>query len=156
MKLFSRKNDTGISRSELSDVLDQHAKDLIAGNEAPDALLAQHPDADPNALRHLFSLGRGTYRVLSAARVEPSRDFVEDLKSKLMQEEAYHDASAERWRGRQAWASDRGMALGSIVAILAAVAVLVHVVGTIVLLVAFIIGLGRNKQHEEVPTTSTP
>lgn len=155
MKLFGSTNDTGISREELSQVLDDHADGLLNGEDNSDELLVAHPDADEQSLGTLMSLGRGTYRILSAVHVEPSRDFVDDLKSKLMQEEAYHDASAKRWQGRKAWASDRGMAIGTAVAILAAAAVLVHVVGTIVLLVAFIIGMGRNKRKEMV-STSTP
>ena len=151
--LFSRKNDTGIRRAELVDVLEEHADALMHGEDNAEELLEQHPEANDPALDRLFSLGRGTYRLLSStADVEPSGDFVAGLKTKLMEEREYHDASAQRWEGRKAWASDRNGALGTVVSLLAAAALLVHIVGTVILVVAFIVGIGRSRK--EVVTTS--
>lgn len=155
MKLFGSKNDTGISNIELSDVLDEHADALLSGQDNAESLIEKHPDANDSALGGLLTVGRSTYRLLSAAHVEPSREFVDGLKEKLFEEEAYHDASAKRWQGRKAWADDHNFALGKAVGVLAGLALVVHIVGTVVLLVAFIVGLGRNK-NKEVATTSTP
>jgi len=154
-RFLGRRNDTGIKRSELVDVLEEHADSLMHGTDNADELLEQHPEANDPALDRLFALGRGTYRILSSTtHVEPSSDFVTGLKTKLMEEKLYHDASAERWEGRKAWASDQNGALGTLVSLLALLALVVHIVGTVVLVVAFIIGIGRSRKEIVTPTAS--
>ncbi len=125
--------------AELGDVLQAHADALVAGQDNTQELLEHHPSIF-SKLEQLLHLARRISQVLVS--VEPSPQFVSELKVKLGELQAKQE---ERWNRRIERATRLTQALGLVVSVLALAALVTHFIGSIVMVVALLVGRRRRK-----------
>lgn len=125
----------------LTELLEEHADTLIhEGEDTAPQLLEQHPDAAPE-LKGLFGL---VHRISTTlVPVEPSKEFVLDLKTKLAGMQAEHAESRATWAKRRNRVVKASRVLATVVSVLAAAALLAQIIGSIAVLIAFIVGRRR-------------
>jgi hypothetical protein len=125
----------------LTELLDQHAEILTSGAESEQELLAQLPD-DSDVLAELMVLSRRLYDTL--VPVEPSSSFVSNLKATITDETNAQDRLAKRWRTRRIRLAQRSSVLGTIVSVLAVIALVTRFVASIVMIVALLVSRRRH------------
>jgi hypothetical protein len=128
-------------RSSLTELLDQHAETLTTGAENEDDLLAEHPE-DSDVLAELMTLSRRLYDTL--VPVEPSSRFVSELKATIADETNAQDRIVKRWRTRRIRLAQRASVLGTIVSVLAVIALVTRFVASIVMIVALLVSRRRH------------
>ena len=132
-----------LSRKKMGDVLDKHAETLITGDDNGDTLLDQH-QTDAPRLEKFFSLADRVYEKMTP--VEPAPEFLADLKGKLHELQEAQNASKRAWFRRSLDAQQKSSLLGKIISVLAVTALLIRLVGSVMIIVAFIIGIGRRRR----------
>jgi hypothetical protein len=128
-------------RSSLTELLDQHAEILTTGAENEDDLLAEHPE-DSDVLAELMTLSRRLYDTL--VPVEPSSRFVSELKATIADETNAQDRIVKRWRTRRIRLAQQASVLGTIVSVLAVIALVTRFVASIVMIVALLVSRRRH------------
>lgn len=132
-----------LSRKKMGDVLDKHAETLIAGSDNGDELLELH-QTDAPRLENFFNLADRVYEKMTP--VEPAPEFLADLKGKLHELQEAQNASKRAWFRRRENARQRSSLLGRVISVLAVTALLIRLVGSVLIIVAFIIGVGRRRK----------
>ena len=132
-----------LSRKKMGDVLDKHAETLIAGAEDGDTLLEQN-QTDAPRLAKFFNLADRVYERMTP--VEPAPEFLTDLKGKLHELQEAQNASKRAWFKRRMSAQQRSSLLGTLISVIAVTALLIRLVGSVFIVVAFIIGVGRRRK----------
>ena len=127
----------------LDDVLQEHADALITGEDNSAQLLEQYP-ASAQLLGNLFHIAGRVFKTLSP--VEPSPEFMADLKAKLVEIQTGQAESALRWRERRTRFAGTSRVLATIMSVLAVVALVAQLVGSVVLVITLIVGLGRRRK----------
>ena len=128
-------------RDRLAGVLDQHVEMLASGAEHEGELLEQHPD-DSDMLADLMTLSRRLYDTL--VPVEPSARYVDDLKAKITSETNVQAGMVKRWRTRRIRLAQRASILGTVVSVLAVIALVTRFVASIVMIVALLVSRRRH------------
>jgi hypothetical protein len=128
-------------RSGMTDLLDQHAEILTSGVEDEQELLAEHPE-DSDVLAELMALSRRLYDTL--VPVEPSSRFVSELKATIADETNAQDRIVKRWRTRRIRFAQQASVLGTIVSVLAVIALVTRFVASIVMIVALLVSRRRH------------
>lgn len=127
---------SGIGRKKrIRGLLSEHADSLITGEDRSADILADHPDEAPQ-LEGLFKLANRL--ATTATPVEPSPDFVENLKGKLYQLQILENERRAAWDSRREQAMKVSRVLGLIISIIAIVALLARFASAIIRLVAFL------------------
>jgi hypothetical protein len=123
-----------VGTRDLEDLVQRHADALVSGRDIAPELTNQNPSS-ARALSRLFGLTRRLNESFSP--VEPSRNFVSDLKSRLA--EAHAVSLDEQKRHAQRLRTAIGTGVGALIVI----ALLARLVGTILMVVAFLARLRR-------------
>ncbi len=126
--------------ARLEDILDQHANTLIEGGDSTEALVQEYGEVFP-ALDSLLRLAQRVHGILMP--VEPSQEFVTDLRTKLITRQQGDQAVAVAWTVRRKRWERISRVLVPIVSIIAVLALAVRIAGSLILIVTFIIGRRR-------------
>lgn len=125
----------------LAEALDQHTEAVIHGQEdIVDRTPAQSEELAPE-LEGLFRLADRVYTTL--APVEPSAEFVSDLKTKLFEMQSSELESRQTWLDRRANAVRVSRVLGIAVSTLAVAAFATRILASFLMLIAFIVNRRR-------------
>ncbi len=123
----------------LAELLDRQAEALLQGENNEQELVEEYPELAESA-GELFRLARRVSRTLQP--VEPSAQFVRELGVRLSLEEvAPASRRWERWRKRL---NRRPNVVGTIVSIVAIIALIVRLVGSVIMIIAFILSRRRS------------
>ena len=128
---------------EVQDMLQRHSDALASGQDIAPELIEQNPTSEPK-LRPLLGLNRQLSESLPP--VEPSRSFVSGLRERLG--DAYAVAQEEQDRHVQQMRARIGTGVGALVAI----GLLVRLIGSIIMIVAFV---GRTRRRTNAPLKSS-
>jgi hypothetical protein len=128
-------------RDGLVDLLDEHAEILASGAGNEDDLLAQYPE-DSDVLAELVALSRRLYDTL--VPVEPSSAFVSNLKTAITDETNAQAGIAKRWRLRRIRLAQRSSVLGTVVSVLAVIALVTRFIASIVMIIALLVSRRRH------------
>ncbi len=125
----------GNTRQEI--LLDQHTEASLVGDDEVMREIEEHPEVTPE-LRGMFRL---TKRLAAAfVPVEPATQFVQDLKGKLAEMQRKQAASVTVWSKRRVRARQISRVLSTFISAVAIVALVARVIGSIVLLIAYLVG----------------
>jgi hypothetical protein len=119
----------------LAEALDRHTEALIHGQDNADRMPDRSDQPAPE-LEGLFRLADRVYATL--APVEPSEDFVSDLKTKLFEMQSGELKSRQTWLDRRANAVRVSRILGVAVSTLAVAAFAARILASLLMLLAFI------------------
>jgi hypothetical protein len=128
-------------KHEVADLLDEHAEMLTSGTGNEEDLLAQHPE-DSDVLADLVALSRRLYDTL--VPVEPSSAFVSNLKTAITDETNAQAGMAKRWRTRRLRFAQRSSVLGTVVSVLAVIALVTRFIASIVMIIALLVSRRRH------------
>jgi hypothetical protein len=128
-------------RRRLTELLNEHADRLTSGAESEQELLAQHPE-ETDVLAGLVSLSRRLYETL--VPVEPSSQFVSNLKTAITDETDAQASMVERWRTRRVRLAQHSSMLGRVVSVVAVIALVTRLVASIVMIVALLVSRRRH------------
>jgi hypothetical protein len=126
---------------DMADLLDEHAEMLTSGIGNEEDLLAQHSE-DSDVLADLVALSRRLYDTL--VPVEPSSAFVSNLKTAITDETNAQAGMAKRWRTRRIRFAQRSSVLGTVVSVLAVIALITRFIASIVMIVAILVSRRRH------------
>lgn len=116
----------------LEEVLDRHAEALMAGQDRTEEILREHGTAHP-ALAGLLLLAGRLQETLKP--VEPSEQFVAQLKAHLLRAHAEQVRSALLWTPQPDRLMRVSRILGIVVSVLTVIALLVRIASSIFMLV---------------------
>jgi hypothetical protein len=128
-------------KHEVADLLDEHAEMLTSGTGNEEDLLAQPPE-DSDVLADLVALSRRLYDTL--VPVEPSSAFVSNLKTAITDETNAQAGMAKRWRTRRLRFAQRSSVLGTVVSVLAVIALVTRFIASIVMIIALLVSRRRH------------
>jgi hypothetical protein len=128
-------------KRDVADLLDEHAEMLTSGTGNEEDLLVQHPE-DSDVLADLVALSRRLYDTL--VPVEPSSAFVSNLKTAITDETNAQTGMAKRWRTRRVRVAQRSSVLGTVVSVLAVIALITRFIASIVMIVALLVSRRRH------------
>ena len=134
-----RRTRQNADDGKLADLLDRYTTLLIEGNDADGYLASQVPLSPP--ADSLTSLARRLHEAL--VPVEPGEEFVAALKVRLERLQARRERATRRWalwRQRLAKLSARP---GTILSIVALVALAARIVGSLIMLIFIVTGRRR-------------
>ncbi len=130
-------------RKKMGDILDKHAETLLTGDTADDVLLEDH-QTDAPRLEKFFSLADRVYEKMTP--VEPAPEFLSDLKGKLHELQEAQNASKRAWSQRSLEARQKSSLLSKVISVLAVTALVLRLVGSVLIIIAFIVGIGRRRR----------
>jgi hypothetical protein len=119
---------------DVEELLQRHADALAHGQDITPELIDQNPESAP-VLRRLLGLNRRLSE--SLAPVEPSRSFVSSLRTRLA--EAHAIALQEQERHARQMRATIGTGVGALLVI----ALLARLIGSIIMVIAFMVRLRR-------------
>jgi preprotein translocase subunit SecE len=125
----------------MADLLNEHAEMLTSGIGNEEDLLAQHSE-DSDVLADLVALSRRLYDTL--VPVEPSSTFVSNLKTAITDETNAQAGMAKRWRTRRIRFAQRSSVLGTVVSVLAVIALITRFIASIVMIIALLVSRRRH------------
>jgi preprotein translocase subunit SecE len=125
----------------MADLLNKHAEMLTSGIGNEEDLLAQHSE-DSDVLADLVALSRRLYDTL--VPVEPSSTFVSNLKTAITDETNAQAGMAKRWRTRRIRFAQRSSVLGTVVSVLAVIALITRFIASIVMIIALLVSRRRH------------
>lgn len=128
---------------EVEEMLQRHSEALASGHDNAPELIEQNPQAGPK-LRPLLGLNRQLSESLPP--VEPSRSFVSSLRERLS--DAYDVAHEEQDRHARQMRARIGTGVGALVVI----GLLVRLIGSIIMVTAF---LARSRRRGSAPLKTT-
>jgi hypothetical protein len=128
-------------KRNMVDLLNEHAEMLTSGIGNEEDLLAQHPE-DSDVLADLVALSRRLYDTL--VPVEPSSAFVSNLKTAITDETNAQAGMAKRWRTRRIRIAQRSSVLGTVVSVLAVIALITRFIASIVMIIALLVSRRRH------------
>lgn len=135
---------TSANKQHIADAVEEYSEALLRGEDRSYQLLERYPESS-GVLSDLFSLTNRLYGVL--VPMEPSQQFVADLKASLAHLRASTTFSTLRksFRPRPPARTRIANPQHSILSVVAGVALITSLVGSVVMLVALLIGRGRRR-----------
>lgn len=125
---------------KIAEVVDRQTEGILLGDDQSERLLEQHPQ-DSEELGELFGLTGQIYSKL--VPVAPSEQFARDLKARLHELQAAETNARAAWKARHKRAGNASQILGTAVSVLAVVAFVARIIGSVVMLIIFISGQRR-------------
>ena len=135
-----------LDERELGQILLSHADALVLGEDNTDMVLSKYP-AMSGWLEGLLMMARDIRDVLVA--VEPSERFVLDLRARLADVGQPRRRVGATWQQRRQRATQVATVLGTVVSILAVLALATRLIGALVIVILFL--ANRRKRIVSAP-----
>lgn len=135
--MTAHRKSTHQIEKELAEALGSHSDALVHGRDDTPNLLARHASEAP-VLTGLFRLSHRLYDTLLP--VEPSREFVADLKDRLTQSQAQTTAA---WLERKHRVARFSSTLGLLLMSFAVLTLFIRLIASLIMIIGVILSRGR-------------